>query len=83
MIPLKSYTVQIQSLRRVAVTTIAEHLVERGMVFEAHKVFQELLEEWVGSVPSALAEKFLHIPRPRGSAKAQTSAKGLFVIGCI
>ena len=42
-------------------TTIAEHLVERGMVFEARKVFQELRKERVGSVPSALAEKFLHI----------------------
>ena len=61
MISLRSCTVQIRSLRRVAVTTIAEHLVEKGMVSEAHKVLQELLEERVGSVPSALAEKFLQI----------------------
>jgi hypothetical protein len=44
-----------------AVTTIAEHLVEKGMVSEVHKVLQELLEERVGTLPSALAEKFLQI----------------------
>ena len=69
-------------IEQAAVTTIAEHLVEKGRVSEAHQVLQKLLEERVGCVSSLPAEKPAN-PRPRCSAKAQTSAKGLFVIECI
>jgi len=48
-------------IERVAVVTIAWQLVGKGMAHEVHKVLQELLEERIGTLPSALAEKFLQI----------------------
>ncbi len=48
-------------IEEVAMTTIAEHLVEKGKLSQAHEVLQELLEEQFGTVPPTLAEKLLKI----------------------
>ena len=52
-------------IEEVAMTTIAEHLIQqgeiKGQLAEAHRVLQELLEEEFGPVPSALAEKLQQI----------------------
>ncbi len=52
-------------IEEVAMTTIAEHLVQqgemKGKVSEAHEVLQELLEEQFGTVPFTLTEKLLKI----------------------
>jgi len=42
-------------------TTIAEHLMEKGKMFEAHDVLIEDLEDQFGSVPTTLTEKLQQI----------------------